>query len=247
LLRLEGWDVSEIDEGLIAGEQVVLRTNKHWFAPIADSGVAILMLIGVVVLAWIEPDQPTGILTFLWRIVDLLQLGLFLGAIAWIVYNVVAWRTAEYGVTTMRVRGHEGLLKKRSTDTLLTSVTDLQSKSGVIGRTLGFGNIRIMTASGDTGEDNFTSIKGPDVFKKTVFEEKATAASTGGVAAAAAQPVAAAASQPAAAAVMPSATAAAAVASDPMAQIDQLARLRDSGAITPEEFEAKKADLLTRI
>ena len=40
--------MSEIDEGLIGGEQIVLRTNKHWFAPVADSGVAVLMLLGVV-------------------------------------------------------------------------------------------------------------------------------------------------------------------------------------------------------
>jgi uncharacterized membrane protein YdbT with pleckstrin-like domain len=232
--------VSEIDEGLIAGEQVILRTSKHWFAPIADSRVAILMLIGVAVLAWLEPEQPTGFLSFIWRLVDLLQLGLFLGAIGWIVYNVVAWRTAEYGVTTMRVRGHEGLLKKRSTDTLLTSITDLASRSSVIGRTLGFGNIRIMTASGDTGQDNFTSIKSPEAFKKTVFEEKATAGTTVSAAAAAAAPKPAAASPAAPASP-------AAAAADPMAQIDQLARLRDSGAITPAEFEAKKADLLSRI
>jgi hypothetical protein len=237
--------VSEIDEGLIAGEQVVLRTNKHWFAPVADSGVAILMLLGVVVLAWIQPDQPSGMLSFVWRLVDLLQLGLFLGGVGWVVYNIVAWRTAEYAVTSLRVRGHEGLVKRRSTDSLLTSITDLQSKSSVIGRALGFGNIRILTASGDTGEDNFTSIKQPDAFKRTVFEEKAGGASA---AAAAAAPAPASVASSAAPPGAPSAAPApAAPAVDPVAQIDQLARLRDTGAITPEEFEAKKADLLSRI
>ena len=70
--------MTEIDEGLIGGEQIVLRTNKHWFAPLADSGIAILMLLGVVVLAWLQPNQPDGFLSFIWRVVDLLQLGLFL-------------------------------------------------------------------------------------------------------------------------------------------------------------------------
>jgi hypothetical protein len=32
-----------------------------------------------------------------------------------------------------------------------------------------------------------------------------------------------------------------------MEQIKQLAGLRDAGALTPEEFEAKKAELLKRI
>jgi membrane protein YdbS with pleckstrin-like domain len=230
--------VSEIDDGLIAGEQVVLRTNKHWLAPIVDSKWAVLMLLGVVVLAWLEPTGPTGILSFVWRIVDLIQLGLFLGAIGWIVYNVVAWRTAEYGVTTHRVRGHEGLLKKRSTDSLLTSVSDVQSKSSVIGRSLGFGNIRIMTASGDAGEDTFTSMKGVDAFKKAILEQKVAASAQ----APATPPVQAVGATLPAAPVPPPAPA-----PDPIATLTELAKLRDAGAITTDEYEAKKTELLSRI
>ena len=163
-------------------------------------------------------------------------------AIGWIVYNIVAWRTAEYGVTTMRVRGHEGLAKKRSTDSLLTSVTDVQSKSGVIGRSLGFGNIRIMTASGNAGEDTFTSMKGVDAFKKAILEQKVAAS---------VQPAPAPVQTPRApvttAAPAPAPVAAPAPAPDAIATINELAKLRDSGAISPEEFEAKKAELLSRI
>jgi Short C-terminal domain len=35
--------------------------------------------------------------------------------------------------------------------------------------------------------------------------------------------------------------------SEVMANLEGLAKLRESGAITPEEYEAKKAELLTRI
>jgi uncharacterized membrane protein YdbT with pleckstrin-like domain len=228
----EEWGVSEIDEGLIGGETVVLRTEKHWIAPLADSRWAILALIGVVLLAWIEPTNPDGILAFVWRLVDLIQLGLFLGAIGSIIYNIIAWRTAEYGVTTLRVRGHEGLLKKRSTDSLLSSVADVQSKSSAIGRSLGFGNIRIVTASGDAGEDTFTSMKGVDAFKKAILEQKTAQTS---------------AAAPAPAPAAPASPSAAAAASAPMDQLSQLAALRDSGAITPAEYEAKKSELLARI
>jgi hypothetical protein len=231
--------MSEIDDGLIAGEQVVMRTNKHWLAPIVDSRWAVLMLLGVVVLAWLEPSQPAGFLSFVWRLVDLIQLGLFLGAIGWIVYNIVAWRTAEYGVTTQRVRGREGLLKKRSTDSLLTSVSDVQSKSSVVGRSLGFGNIRIITASGDAGEDTFTSMKGVDAFKKAILEQKVAASSSATVA-----PVV----DSAPVAVTPTAPSPAPpTASDTVATIAELATLRDAGTITSEEFESKKAELLSRI
>jgi uncharacterized membrane protein YdbT with pleckstrin-like domain len=233
--------VGDIDEGLLSNERVILRTNKHWFAPVADSGWAILMLLAVVVLAWLQPATREGLFSFVWRLVDLIQLGLFLGAIGWIVYNIVAWRTAEFGVTTLRVRGHEGLLKKLSTDSLLTSITDVQSKSSVLGRTLGFGNIRIMTASGDAGQDNFTSMKGVDAFKKTILEQKADASAARAPVAAPAPPA------PTPAPAPEPAAAAAAPAPDPMATIAELAKLRDAGAITPAEFDEKKAELLARI
>jgi hypothetical protein len=242
--------VSEIDEGLIGGETVVLRTEKHWIAPLADSKWAILALIGVVVIAWIEPDRPEGIFSFVWRLLDLVQLGLFLGAIGSIIYNIVAWRTAEYGVTTMRVRGHEGLLKKRSTDSLLTSISDVQSKSSAIGRSLGFGNLRIITASGDAGEDTFTSMKGVDAFKKAILEQKvAIPTAPAGPAAVTAASAAAHAAPPAPSApVAPIAPVApAAPAQDPMTTLMELAKLRDAGAITPEEYEAKKTEVLNRI
>ena len=117
--------MSEIDEGLIGGEQIVLRTNKHWFAPVADSGVADPDAARRRTPRLDRAESADGFFTFVWRLVDLIQLGLFLGAIGWIVYNIIAWRTAEYAVTTLRVRGHEGLVKKRSTDSLLTSISDV--------------------------------------------------------------------------------------------------------------------------
>ena len=233
--------MSEIDEDLLANEQVITRSSKHWFAPAADSKWAILMLLGVVALAWIKPNSISdGFFSFIWRLVDLIQLGLFLGAVGWIIYNFIAWRTAEYGVTTMRVRGHEGLLRKRSTDTLLTSLTDVQEKVSFLGRTLGFGNLRIMTASGGAGEDNFTTMKGVAAFKKVILEQKA-AASLPPPAPVGAAPVAP--PPPAAPAPAP----AAGPTPDPMATINDLAKLRDNGAISEAEFEAKKAELLARI
>jgi hypothetical protein len=34
---------------------------------------------------------------------------------------------------------------------------------------------------------------------------------------------------------------------DPIEQLKRLAQLRDQGSLTPEQFEAKKADLLSRM
>jgi hypothetical protein len=41
--------------------------------------------------------------------------------------------------------------------------------------------------------------------------------------------------------------AASSAANDPLAQLKQLGELRDAGILTPEEFESKKAELLSRM
>ena len=231
--------MSDIDSKLISGEEVVFKTTKHWMAPLADSKWAILMILGALVLAWLQTDSTTGLFGFVNRVLGLFQIGLFLGGVGWIIYNVVAWQTAEYHVTNRRVLGHDGLLRSRSTDTLLTSISDVRSTISALGRGLGYGNVQIMSASGEAGADSFTTVREVDAFKKQILEQK-----SGSAAMAESRSV-----EPAAA--LPSATTPTApappTASDITTTLADLAKLRDAGAITAAEYDAKKADLLARI
>jgi hypothetical protein len=231
--------MDDIDTRLISGEEVVFRTTKHWMAPLADSTWAILMVLGAVLLSWVQPQGTEGIVGFANRIIDLAKLGLFLGGLGWIAFNVVAWRTAQYHVTNRRVLGQDGLVRRRSTDTLLTSVGDVRLSTSAVGRMLGYGDIRIMSSSGEPGADSFTTVRDVLSFKKHVLEQKAGSHALGMSA-----------PQPASAAAAPAASAAPPAppsASDAMATLAELARLRDAGAITAEDYEAKKSELLDRI
>jgi uncharacterized membrane protein YdbT with pleckstrin-like domain len=224
--------VSDLDDRLISGENVVFSTSKHWFALVADSKWAILFIVVALAAGWLQGDSTTGVGGFFNNTLGLIRQGLWLGALAWIAYNVIAWRSAEYHVTNRRVLGQEGLIRKRTTDTLLTSISDVKTVVPAIGRMLGYGNIRIVTSSGEAGADNLTSIRSVDAFQKEILEQKSGA----GTAAPAAAPAAMAVAQ----SVAPSP-------SDVTATLGELAKLRDAGAITPDEFEAKKAELLARI
>jgi uncharacterized membrane protein YdbT with pleckstrin-like domain len=208
---------------LITNEEVVYSTHKHWAAVLVDSLWAMLLLVGAVVLTWIQPDATSGVLGFFARIIDLLRLGLFFVGVGWIIYNVVAWRTAEYVVSNLRVFGHEGLLRRRESETLLTSITDIETKQGLLGRALGYGNIRIISAAGRPGTDTFTAVLRPDGFKRNILEQKAKKAIGDGSA--------------------PSAEERA----EAVQVLTQLASLRDAGAITPAEYEAKRADWVAKI
>jgi hypothetical protein len=70
----------------------------------------------------------------------------------------------------MRVFCNEGLVRHRSAETLLTSLTDIRTQIGFFGRQLGFGNVVLISASGEVGTDRFTGL-----FKQAILEQKARA------------------------------------------------------------------------
>jgi uncharacterized membrane protein YdbT with pleckstrin-like domain len=227
------------DESLMQGEEVVYQTEKHWMAPLTDSWKAILMLIGAAVVAWLQPEQTDGIMGFVGRLLELARLGLLFGGLLWIVYNILNWRVAWVKVTNLRVLGQEGLLRRKETDSLLSSISDVRTKVSFTGRSLKYGDITIFTASGEAGADTFTSMKDADRLKKVILEQKTKQtgafATAVGVAAGAGDGTHA-----------PSGSAAANQ-TETMATLSSLGKLRDSGVITPEEFETKKQELLSRI
>jgi hypothetical protein len=222
--------MAEADPRLISGEHIVYTTRKHWASLVTDSLWAIAMVVGSLVLAWVQPDSNGAILGFVNRVIDLLRLGLFLGGCGWFVYNIVAWRTAEYTVTNLRVLGHEGLVRRRSTDTLLGSISDLRTVIPALGGLLGFGHIRIITAGGEAGSDTFTGVRDAQGFKRNVMEQKAAQSSRadGGLA------------QTGVSVARPSSVSW----QDANVLLGQLANLRDVGVLTPDEYEVKKAVVL---
>jgi len=208
---------------LISNEQVVYSTRKHWAAVLVDSIWAILFIIGALVLSWLEGDTTSGIVGVLNRIIDMLRLAAFLIGFGWIAYNIVAWRTAEYVVSNLRVFGHEGLLRRRESETLLASITDIETSQGLLGRTLGYGNIRIISAAGRPGTDTFTAVQRPDGFKRNILEQKAARTIANGSVGTAAERA------------------------EAFQVLGQLASLRDAGAITQAEYEAKRASWVAKI
>ncbi len=240
-----------ISESLIANETVVHESKKHWIAPVRDSLWAAGMIV-LSLLLWMWNPSGDGILGFLWTLIALVRWGLLIGGIAWAIYNVVTWRTAQFAVTSLRVLRYEGLFQRRSSETLLASVSDVKLNVGFLGSRLGYGDLRIFTQSGDAGADNFSSITEPAEFRNAMMTLKMKAQAPAAAPAPAATPAPAAAAAPApAVAPVPAAVAApaaqAATAEDPAATLVRLAELRDQGILSAEEFDTKKAEILARM
>ena len=236
--------MNELEPNLLTGEQVVFETKKHWFAPIRASLVAIVIILGALVLRWLAPTGD-GFFGSIGNLMDLIAIGLLLFAILWIVYNIAEFLSAHFGVTNMRVLRYEGLLRRRSSETLLPMLTDVRLDEPGLGRMLGFGNLKILTASGAAGEDRFMTVAKANELRTAIQEQKA-ATMTGGSAPAAA--AIGATQQPAA--TPPPATAApppAPAAPDTAAALAALESLKTQGLVTDEEYQAKRSEILGRI
>ena len=235
-----------VSENLIPNESIVLEVKKHWIAPVRDSLPAVgLILISVLLMAF--KPQFTGFLSFITTLLVWIQWGLFFGGIVWIVYNIVVWRTAEFAVTTLRVLRYEGFLQRRTSETLLSAVSDVKLDVGVVGKSLGYGDIKIMTMSGDAGADQFKSITQATEFRNAMMGQKMAEQTAARAPQAAAAAAAAAAPAPVVAPAPAPPAPAAPSAADSADAIKRLGELRDQGLLTPEEFEAKKAEILSRM
>jgi uncharacterized membrane protein YdbT with pleckstrin-like domain len=243
--------VNELDRNLLTDETILFETSKHWFAPVRDSGLAVLIVLGALVLRWLSPSGE-GILGTIGGWLDWIAVAAVVIAAVWIAYNVFVFVSAHFGVTNMRVLRYEGVIRRRSSETLLAMLTDVQLTEPALGRMLGYGDIRILTSSGAAGEDKFETVKNAGGFRTAIQEQKAASmrpATPAAVSPAAATPVAATpaaapagAAQPAAPPPAPTQTA-----DDASATLARLAEMRDQGLITEADFEAKKADILGRM
>jgi hypothetical protein len=163
----------------------------------------------------------------------------------------------------------EGVLNKSVTDTSLEKINDARLDQSVFGRIFGFGTLDILTAAEEMGGKNladFPMIADPVEFKKAMFDQKQMLeqpdlARPRYQRAAEAQELRPAEPMPpragsdrvavhdegATTPAAPPAPEARSAADEIGATLERLAGLRDKGLITPEEYEAKKRDLLERM
>jgi hypothetical protein len=226
--------MSSVTENLLPNEEVVFESSKHWISPIRASLVAAALVLGALVVSALLPAAGGGFLDPLWGLVGLIRWAVLIGALGWIAYNVVVWRTARFAVTNLRVLRYEGLVQRRTSETLLSAVSDVRLRVGFLGSRLDFGDLQIFTQSGAAGADTFEAIRAAPAFRNAMMNQKIEDQLARR--APAPQPVAPAPVAP------PAPTA-----DDHAARLVTLADLRDRGVISDAEFEAKKAEILERI
>jgi hypothetical protein len=243
---------------LAAGEQPIRREHQHWFVLAADARYAIFAWIAAVALLVLSgsilataPDVQ--------RLVGWVVVILVVGGLLYFGWQVLRWTNEEFVVTSRRVLQSEGVVNKRVVDSSLEKINDAVLTQSIFGRIFGFGDLDILTAS-ESGISRLRMLRQPDDFKRAMLDAKhdlemqlsgARPLPSPALRTVAPNPNPAPAATPAAASSAPAAAAPAPAshmsADDVTRTLASLADLRDRNAISADEYEAKKAELLRRL
>jgi hypothetical protein len=239
--------MSYVDDLMSTGETVQRSARQHWTV-ILGSVVVNGLLAAVAVLGsgffskLAAQGGPWG------RVGLVISALVLLFALYRLIADLATWASKQYVVTTRRVLEIEGVFNKLVRDSNLDKVNDVVLRQSALGRVLGYGDIEIITGA-DAGVNHLERITDPLGFKRSMLDNKEdfdtiarrSGAAGGGVV------------DGAAGGAVASATGlgiGTGALSDPgaiQAAIEQLGRLREQGLLTAAEFEAKKAELLSRL
>ncbi|HKV08046.1 MAG TPA: PH domain-containing protein [Thermoanaerobaculia bacterium] len=202
-----------VEEHLQPGEEILYRAETSRIS-LAPHFVLLAVALVAAVLAWTLAESIPG------TIVALIVAALFGIVLAWKNYVL---RTNEYVLTNHRVIQQTGILNKRSMDSRLDKVNNVEHRQSLWGRVFGFGDVEIDTAS-ETGMAYFRNISRPLDFKHAIVaasEQYRTSLR---------YPVAAAPSAPTAA-----------------DRLRDLKRLLDEGLVSQAEYETKRQRLMEEL
>jgi hypothetical protein len=239
-----------IDGKLASGERVLRREHQHWFVLVADARYGILAIAAAIVLAILSTSVgQSGFRDILgWVIVALV-----LGGLVYLAWQILRWFNEEFVVTTRRVLQMEGVLNKQLVDSSLEKINDAVLTQSIFGRIFGFGDLDILTAS-ESGISRLRMLRDADGFKRAMLDAKhELELELSGARPLPSPPLRASSGPPSGAAPAPSSAPPAEPRHSEMTPdeltrtLASLADLRDRGAISAEEYEAKKADLLRRL
>ena len=231
------------DRLLADGERVALRSRQHLLATIIEGRVPWVLLVLSFVLIFLDLSLQPGLPRDAFGV---LGLGLLLVSLLWLAFVYATWFNQDYLVTNRRVIKVEGILSKRSADSSLEKINDAVLQQSLLGRMLGYGDLDIMTAA-EESVDRYRMLSQAQTFKRTMLDEKHKLEQEAFQIPAPPLRAAPPAPEPAPVAAAPAPAPRTMTSDEITGALGNLADLRDRGAISPEEYEAKTQDLLGRL
>lgn len=160
-------------KGLLSGGEVVLiDTRQHWMAAVRYALKPILLIGAVILLgllnSWLNFE---GGLSFINDIVSWILIIGVIVAVVWLPVDLAQWYSRKYVLTNRRAMRMSGIFRKRSFDSSLEQINDIAVEQSVFGRTLGYADLTLYTAS-DTANESYEQLLDGMQFKKAVLDAK---------------------------------------------------------------------------
>lgn len=212
---------------LHASEELVLDLHPHWWffaKSVAGLGVAILLAVVVLAQGWSWANVPIALLVF--------------GTLVWFVQRYIAWVSTHFVLTSDRVIYRSGIIAKHGIEIPLERINTIYFHQRIFERLLGLGDLEIESAA-KGGAQRFEDIHNPSGVQNEIYQQmeanevKNAQRISGAFVEAQAQAEHSASGRDRGESIPD--------------QIAQLSRLRESGALTEAEFQAKKQELLDRM
>lgn len=206
---------------LHATEELILDLHPHWWffaKSVAMLAVSVLLAIFVLSRGWTWANIPVALFVFV--------------TLVWFVQRYIAWVSTHFVLTSDRVIFRSGIISKHGIEIPLERINTIFFHQRIFERLLGLGDLEIESASKD-GAQRFEDIHNPSGVQNEIYQQMEANQIKN--------------AQRISGAITEAQRTAAAPSDSVPDQIAQLAKLRDSGAITEAEFQAKKAELLDRM
>jgi uncharacterized membrane protein YdbT with pleckstrin-like domain len=211
-------------------EELIYDLRPHWWTLVVPVLITVLVTVAVGV-AWAV--APEGSLQAPARLVAGVA-GLLLLALL-VAGRVLRWLTTHFVLTTERLIFRSGVVAKFGREIPLERINDVTFSQSVFERLVGIGDL-VIESAGEHGQSTFSDIRDPEAVQLEIYRQmEANDRRRAGYAAT--QPQAAADRTPTPPTRSPS----------PIDDLERLANLRDRGAVTEEEFQRMKRELLDRM
>lgn len=206
-------------------ETLVFDLRPHWIA-LAPSVLWTLVLLVVGLLGYgLASDHLSdpGVVQNVFVIMLLIAWAILAG------YPFLKWRTTNFVLTGDRLITRAGIIAKGSREIPLENINDVAFHQSILERALGAGDLLVESA-GERGQSTISNIRKPEQVQLQIYK----AMETNGARVVSAGYGVIQAQQSGREQSIPE-------------QIEALARLKERGVLSSEEFEAKKSDLLSRM
>src|SRR5262245_15829148 len=209
------------EKNLAPNERVLFRARYHWVFYRFSIIVLILVVALVIAALYAKSAQAADEVGR-----PLLWIAALFAAIAVGSFAMLRFRANldEFVVTNRRVIRKIGIFAREVQQAPIEKIQDITVEQGILGRMLGYGTVIVQTAS-ETGMLIFPSVSGPDRFRNQVW------------------------GQPPPKPDVPEPLAVAAVTPAPTSQarLEELESLKQRGLVTPEEYAAKRQQILSNL